>query len=249
MGSVKGKYIKDENGTVFSPISSINATFDNNGITTPQNLEYTSSILDKINGTSAVGAIQDSKSATVTENGTITITPDSGYIGMKQCAITASNLANLHEKTYSITSPATVNHTVSPDSGYNGMSKATINVNVKPSVARSVYSSQIMDKNTNKTVFTYSPNNTATHFWLYLYYNIGNTSAAASSTITFTFQGSQDNSSWTSIKSFTKTRGTTTTITFTYNFNNISGYKYYRILCKSTDEEKTVGLQTYRIMM
>ena len=248
--NVKGKYLKDEEEQIFSPIVNSKSVFDNNGNTIAESLgNDLETILNKINGTSAVGAIQNSKNATVNESGTTTITPDTGYIGMKECKITTNNITKLHEKTYNITSPATVNHTVSPNSGYDGMSKAIINVDVTPSVARATYTSQIMDKNTNKTVFTYSPNNTATHFWLYLYYNIGNTAAGLSSTITFTFQGSQDNSSWTSIKSFTKTRGTTTTITFSYNFNNVSGYKYYRILCKSTDEEKNVNLQTFRVMM
>ena len=248
--NVKGKYLKDERRQVFSPIANSKSVFDNNGNAITEYIENDlETVLDKINGTSAVGAIQDSKTVTINEDGITTIKPDVSYIGMKECKIITNNIGNLHDKTYNITSPATINHTISPDSGYVGMSKAIVNVNVTPSVARSTYTSQILDKNTNKTVFTYSPNNTATHFWLYLYYNIGNTSAGLSSTITITFQGSQDNSSWTNIKSFTKTRGTTTTITFAYNFNNISGYKYYRILCKSTDEEKNVNLQTFRIMM
>ena len=245
--NVKGKYIKDENGTTFFPIINTNTIFDSNGISVGESIGNVKNVLDDLEDNTFTTTTQ-SKSVTITENGITTITPDTGYDALSSVTTTVNSVATLQSKTLNITSPATKTHTVSPDSGYDGLSSVAVTINVNPSVGYTTYTSGISG-NSTVTTFSYTSNNTATHFWLYIWYNIGNTSAIYSSTITVYLQGSQDNSSWTNINSFSKTRGVGTTISFGNTWSNISGYKYYRIRVNSTDNETTVSLQNFRVMM
>lgn len=245
--NVKGKYIKDENGTIFSPIINTNTIFDSNGVPVGESIGNVKNTLDDLKDNTFTTTTQ-SKSVTITENGATILKPDSGYDALGSVTATVNGVATLQSKTLAITSPATKTHTVSPDSGYDGLSSVAVTINVNPSIGYTTYTSSISG-NSTVTTFTYSPNNTATHFWLYIWYNIGNTGAIYSSTITVYLQGSQNNSSWTNINSFSKARGTATTISFGNTWSNISGYKYYRVRVNSTDNETTVNLQNFRVMM
>ena len=241
--NVKGKYLIDEEGQIFSPIINTNTIFDENGILAEEKVGNIKNVLNNLNNTFTTTT--QSKSITVTENGTI---PDTGYDALGSVVATVENTPVLQSKTLTITSPATKTHTVLPDSGYDGLSSVAATINVNPSVGYTTYTSGI-NGNSTVTTFSYTSNNTATHFWLYIWYNIGNTGAIYSSTITVYLQGSQDNSSWTNINSFSKARGSATTISFGNTWSNISGYKYYRVRVNSTDNETTVSLQNFRIMM
>lgn len=245
--NVKGKYLKDENGTIFSPIINTNTIFDSNGISAGESIGNIKNVLDDLKDNTFTTTTQ-SKSVTITKNGATILKPDSGYDALGSVTATVNGVATLQSKTLAITSPATKTHTISPDSGYDGLSSVAVTINVNPSVGYTSYTSGISG-NSTVTTFTYSPNNTATHFWLYIWYNIGNTGAINSSTITVYLQGSQNNSSWTNINSFSKARGTATTISFGNTWSNISGYKYYRVRVNSTDNETTVSLQNFRVMM
>ena len=244
--NVKGKYLKDEEGQNFSPVVNANTVFDNNGISIERKVGNIKNVSNDLNNTFTTTT--QSKSIAITENGTITLTPDTGYDALGSVTATIEKVPVLQSKTLTITSPATKTHTVTPDSGYDGLSSVAVTINVNPSVGYTTYTSGISG-NSTVTTFSYTSNNTATHFWLHMYCNIGNTGAIYSSTITFTLQGSQDNSSWTSIKSFTKSRGVGTTITFGQTWSNISGYKYSRVRVNSTDNETSVSLQNFRVMM
>lgn len=245
--NVKGKYLKDEEGQVFSPVVNINTIFDNNGVSAETKVGNIKNVLNDLENNTFTTTTQ-SKSIAITENGTITLTPDIGYDALGSVTATIEKIPVLQSKTLTITSPATKKHTISPDSGYDGLSSVAVTINVNPSVGYTTYGSSINSGST-VTTFTYSPNNTATHFWLHIYCTIGNTGAIYSSTITVYLQGSQDNSSWTNINSFSKTRGVGTTISFGKTWSNISGYKYYRVRFNSTDNETTVSLQNFRVMM
>lgn len=129
MGSVKGKYIKDENGTIFSPIVSTDTTFDANGVSITDNIGDIGSILDSLNGTSVTDTLQNNKAVTISENGTTTITPDSGYDGMSSVVVTVDAAGEMQTKSQTITSNTTT--TITPDSGYDGMTSVSVTTNVK----------------------------------------------------------------------------------------------------------------------
>lgn len=129
MGNVKGKYIKDENGTIFSPIVSTDTAFDANGVSITDNIGDIGSILDSLNGTSVTDTLQSNKAVTILENGVTTITPDSGYDGMSRVVVTVDAAGEMQTKSQTITSNTTT--TITPDSGYDGMTSVSVTTNVK----------------------------------------------------------------------------------------------------------------------
>lgn len=241
--NANGKYLKDESGIIFSPIASTNTVYDANNTSLTNRMGDIEDILDSINGTSVVGSYQE-KTLTISENGTTVITPDTTYDAMSKVTVNVDAAGELQTKTVSITSNTTT--TISPDSGYDGMSKVTVTTSVAPATPSVSRYGSNFSGNTTYTVFTYNPGNTATRFQLTLSHHIGNTGAISSSTISVYVQGSQDNSSWTTIQSFSNKRGTTTTISYNKTYT-LTGYKYYRIRMSSTDNETFVSLHHFRI--
>ena len=66
--NVKGKYLKDEEEQIFSPVVNNKSVFDNDGKTIAEGIgNDLETVLNKINGTSVVGAIQNSKNVTEQE--------------------------------------------------------------------------------------------------------------------------------------------------------------------------------------
>lgn len=71
-----------------------------------------------------------SKTVTISENGTTTVTPDTGKDGLSSVLIDVDVSPVLQSKSVSITSNGTT--TVSPDSGKDGLSSVTVTANVNP---------------------------------------------------------------------------------------------------------------------
>lgn len=162
-------------------------------------------------------------------------------------ATTITNLKTvptLQAKTATVTANGTVTYT--PDSGYDGLSSVAVTTNITPSISQSTYTSG-MSIGTTVTTFSYTSNNTAIKFALIIAYEIGNTGATSSSTITITLQGSQNNSSWSNINSFTKKRDSHNIAPCNKYYSSVTGYKYYRIRVSSTDNEPNVNCVNYKI--
>lgn len=91
----------------------------------------------KITGTMEMSSVklQPSKSVTVTQNGTVSVNPDSGYNGLKKVDVTVNVPSSINKlqpsKSITVTQNGTIS--VSPDNGYDGLKKADITVNVPSS--------------------------------------------------------------------------------------------------------------------
>lgn len=72
------------------------------------------------------------KSSTISTNGTTTISKDNDYDGMSSVSVTTNIQPTLQSKTNSSTANGTM--TVSPDNGYNGLSSVTVTTNVQPNL-------------------------------------------------------------------------------------------------------------------
>lgn len=70
--------------------------------------------------------VYQTKTTTITQNGTTTVTPDTGYDAIEQLDITVN--VPLQSKTYTFTQNATT--TIVPDQGYAGFSQVGIEINV-----------------------------------------------------------------------------------------------------------------------
>lgn len=126
--NVKGKYIKDSTGTVFSPIVSTDCVFDEKGNTVTKNLGDLEAILDGIeNGTSTTN-LQE-KTVELTSSAATAITPDAGFTGMRKVTVTPK----LQDKTQTITSNTTT--TIKPDSGYVGLKSVAVTTNIATTAA------------------------------------------------------------------------------------------------------------------
>ena len=69
------------------------------------------------------------KSVTITENTTTTITPDTGYDAIEQLTITTNvPMSQLQSKSVTITSNGNI--AVLPDTNYDGMTQVNLSVNV-----------------------------------------------------------------------------------------------------------------------
>ncbi len=72
--------------------------------------------------------LQNSKSVSITSNGTTTIDPDDGYDAMKKVALTTNVQPNLESKEVTITTNTTT--TVTPTSGKDGLSSVSVITNI-----------------------------------------------------------------------------------------------------------------------
>ena len=94
-------------------------------------MDITSYLLGKQAGGGGSATLQNNKEVTVTSNGSSTITPDSGYDGIKKVSLTTNVQPNLQTKTLTIDENGTI--TVTPDSGYDGIGSIVITTQVEPS--------------------------------------------------------------------------------------------------------------------
>ena len=92
--------------------------------------------------------VYQTKTTTITQNGTTTITPDTGYDAIEQLDITVN--VPLQSKTYTFTQNATT--TIVPDQGYAGFSQVGLEINV-PGTDTSDANAIASDIEENKTAY------------------------------------------------------------------------------------------------
>lgn len=92
--------------------------------------------------------VYQTKTTTITQNGTITVTPDTGYDAIEQLDITVN--VPLQSKTYTFTQNATT--TIVPDQGYAGFSQVGLEINV-PGTDTSDANAIASDIEENKTAY------------------------------------------------------------------------------------------------
>lgn len=90
-------------------------------------MDITSYLLGK-NAGGGGGSNLQTKSVTVTENGTSTINPDEGYDGLTKVNLTTNVTPNNQAKTITITENGTTS--VTPDTGYDGLSSVSVTTNI-----------------------------------------------------------------------------------------------------------------------
>lgn len=91
-------------------------------------MDITSYLLGKQAGGGGSATLQNNKEVTVTSNGSSTITPDSGYDGIKKVSLTTNVQPNLESKSVTISSNTTTN--ITPTSGKDGLSSVEVTTNV-----------------------------------------------------------------------------------------------------------------------
>ena len=91
------------------------------------------------------------KTKSITSNGTVDITPDSGYIGMSKVSVTTNVQPKTQTKSKTISSNGTT--TITPDSGYDGLSSVSVTTNVPdyPNTRNSLYNKYMVSTKTNDT--------------------------------------------------------------------------------------------------
>jgi len=92
--------------------------------------------------------VYQTKTTTITQNGTTTVTPDTGYDAIEQLDITVN--VPLQSKTYTFTQNATT--TIVPDQGYAGFSQVGLEINV-PGTDTSDANAITSDIEENKTAY------------------------------------------------------------------------------------------------
>jgi hypothetical protein len=92
--------------------------------------------------------VYQTKTTTITQNGTTTVTPDTGYDAIEQLDITVN--VPLQSKTYTFTQNATT--TIVPDQGYAGFSQVGLEINV-PGTDTSDANAIASDIEENKTAY------------------------------------------------------------------------------------------------
>lgn len=91
-------------------------------------MDITSYLLGKQAGGGGSSTLQNNKEVTVTSNGASTITPDSGYDGIKRVSLTTNVQPNLESKSVTINSNTTT--TITPTQGKDGLSSVEVTTNV-----------------------------------------------------------------------------------------------------------------------
>ena len=91
-------------------------------------MDITSYLLGKQAGGGGSATLQNNKDVTVTSNGSSTITPDSGYDGIKRVSLTTNVQPNLESKSVTISSNTTT--TITPTQGKDGLSSVEVTTNV-----------------------------------------------------------------------------------------------------------------------
>ena len=105
----------------------------------------------KVTTTVNVNNKTQTKTKSITSNGTVDITPDSGYIGMSKVSVTTNVQPKTQTKSKTISSNGTT--TISPDSGYDGLSSVSVTTNVEDyeDTRNSLYNKYMVSTKTNDT--------------------------------------------------------------------------------------------------
>lgn len=92
-------------------------------------MDFQNYYVNKVNFSVGVPNDTQTKSLTINSNGTQTVTPDQGYIGLSSVSVTTNvDTVNNQSKTVTINSNGT--QTVTPDQGYTGLSSVSVRTNV-----------------------------------------------------------------------------------------------------------------------